>query len=373
MEPPVSAVSYVLEPPDLWTARSVSGAPTWRSSGGEPAWMVGNYPCSIAAWQLDAVLPPGGPGGVEPVDLATLPDAVFTPEGRLAAQDEAGLGAEVLYPSPRLWGATGLVLDADVEAACVAAYNDWLAEFVRASPDRLVGVAAIPCHGGAEAAAAELRRAAALGLRGAVLRAFPTSQERSIHADDDTLWAAFADLGLVLSFDASFGPSTGTQVTGPRGVSTATALTSFVYEGVVERFPTLRIVLASTTAGWVPHWLEQADDLYMRRPSTHNPDLTRRLPSDYLRCRPFFTFSGNDVLLRYPDDYISATHLMWSSQYPTYHALETAEARSSVAALSADIADRILATTCRGLYGLPGGAEIDLEPDLAPLVHAIPA
>jgi predicted TIM-barrel fold metal-dependent hydrolase len=145
-----------------------------------------------------------------------------------------------------------------------------------------------------------------------------------------------------------------------------------VYEGVVERYPDLRIVVANATAGWIPHWLERTDDLYLRRPGARNPDLTRELPSDYLRVRPFFTFSGDDLLLRFPDEYVSFSHLMWSSQFPTYHASEAAAMPPRVAALPADVRERVCATNCRGLYGLPGGAEIDLEPPVAPLPHAIP-
>jgi predicted TIM-barrel fold metal-dependent hydrolase len=371
LESPVSAVSYVLEPPDLWTGKSLTGAPAWHS-GPEPGWVVGDFTCPVPAWQVHAVLPAAQRGG-DVVDLATLPGEIFTPAGRLAAQDGAGVSAEVLYPTPQLWGALGLLpLDPDVEAACVRVYNDWLARFVGHSPDRFVGVAAIPCLGGVDRAVAELRRAAGLGLKGAVLRAFPTSGERAIKAGDDAFWASLVELDIVLSFDSSFGPSTGAQISGPRGVGTATALTSFVYEGVVERFPAMKIVLAAPTAGWVPHWLEQADDLYMRRPGTHNPELTRALPSDYLRRRPFFTFAGDDVILRHPDAYVSSEHLMWCNQFPTYHSVEAMEGLGSLSSLPAARVERVSSTTCRGLYGLRGGAPIDLEPSLEPLVHAIP-
>jgi predicted TIM-barrel fold metal-dependent hydrolase len=266
-----------------------------------------------------------------------------------------------------------LLLDSEVESACARAYNDWLAEFVRSSPDRLVGVAAIPSGGGVDVAVAELQRAAGLGLKGAVLRTFPTSGERTARPDDDPLWAAFVDLGVVLSFDSTFGPSMGGQLVGAKGISTATALSSFVYEAVVERFPDLRIVLASPSAAWVPYWLEQTDDLYLRRPGTHHPDLTRRLPSDYLRVRPFFTFTGDDLLLRYPDDYISFTHLMWSNHYPTYHAAEAMNVSAARESLPESLYEQVTSKTCRSLYGLSGGADIDLEPEVRPLVHAIPA
>jgi predicted TIM-barrel fold metal-dependent hydrolase len=373
MDGAVSAVSYVIEPPDLWSSRGVAAAPGWSSSGDAPGWVIGDFTSVVPAWQLVAALPDDGARGDQPVDLATLPDELFTPEGRLQSQDAAGVAAEVLYPSPQLWGSMAMLLEPETEVACAQAYNDWLAGFVGASPERLVGVAAIPSGAGVDAAIDELRRAAALGCTGALLRTFPTSGERAVLPDDDRFWSVLVDLGVVLSFDSTFGPSPGSQLSGSKGATVANALAPFVYEAVVERFADLRMVVANPTAAWIPNWLERTDDLYLRRPNARNPDLTRELPSDYLRVRPYFTFSGDDLLLEFPDDYINFTHLMWSSQYPTYHADDAAETPAGVAALPEDTRQRVLASTCRGLYGLPGGAEIDLEPEVKPLLHAIPA
>ncbi len=373
MQGAVSAVSYVVEPPDLWSSRRVAGAPVWSSAGDAPGWVIDDFTCTIPAWQLHAALAAGGPRGGQPVDIATLPDELFQPDARVRSQDASGVEAEVLYPTPQLWGSMAILLDAERETACAQAYNDWLSAFVQGHPDRLVGIAVIPSGAGIDVAVEELRRASTLGLRGALLRTFPTSGERAIVPDDDRFWLALVELGVVVSFDSTFGPSPGSQLSGSKGASAANALAPFVYEGVVERFPDLRMVVAGATAAWIPHWLERTDDLYLRRPGARNPDLTRQLPSDYLRVRPFFTFAGDDLLLQFPDDYINFSHLMWSSQFPTYHACEPVEAPARLTALPEDVRRRVLATTCRGLYGLAGGAAIDLEPEVKPLLHAIPA
>jgi PAS domain S-box-containing protein len=59
MEGAVSAASYVIEPPDLWSARSarrVAGAPVWESGGDAPGWLIGDFRCTVPAWQVHAVL-----------------------------------------------------------------------------------------------------------------------------------------------------------------------------------------------------------------------------------------------------------------------------------------------------------------------------
>jgi uncharacterized protein len=368
----VSACSYVIEPPGLWMSAGLRGGPQRIETGEMPCWLVGDYRCAIPAWQLLAVLGEHGPGGLEPVRFSELPNEVFEPGGRLAAQERAGVVAEVLYPTPRLWGAIALVLEPKTEIACARMYNDWVAEFVRAAPDRFVGVGVIPARGGVDVAVKELRRVCQLGLRGVHLRAFPSG--RVLTPDDDKFWVEVAETDLVVSFDGSFGPSIGRS--SGRGIMTTgpeDAIAQFVYQGVVERFPMMRYVISMPTAGWVPAWLERLDDGYLRFPAAQNKDLSRDLPSDYLRTRPFFTFSGGDLILDYPDEYISLSHLMWSSQYPTFHALEVHESCTQLAKLDLTVRDAIRGNTCRGLYGLPGGVPINFDPSVYRLPHAIPA
>ena len=70
---------------------------------------------------------------------------------------------EVLYPSLyfRVFGLpdTAVLLDA------FRLYNDWLAEYASAGPERLIGLALIPMQDPA-AAITELERALQLGFRG---------------------------------------------------------------------------------------------------------------------------------------------------------------------------------------------------------------
>lgn len=60
-----------------------------------------------------------------------------TAEWRLADMDRDGADVSVMYgptdPMP--------IEDAELRRACYQAYNDWLAEFCTARPERLIGVA----------------------------------------------------------------------------------------------------------------------------------------------------------------------------------------------------------------------------------------
>ena len=370
-EKPISAASYVIEPPTLWSSAGVKSGPRWDDSADAPGWVIGDYHSRVWAAELEGLDEGTSQPGSASVRLSELPADVFEAAGRLAAQDRAGIAAEVLYPTPKLWGAIGLALEAETEIACVQIYNDWLAEFVGTAPDRLIGVAQIPSQGGVDAAVEELRRASELGLKGFVLRAYPTGNT-ILSADDDKFWAEVVECRGVLSFDTSFGPALGDTLSGAMGPSAGGPLMHFVYQGVVDRFPTMSIVVNGPTASWIPYWLERIDDRYLRFPATQNNELLRQLPSDYLRKRPFFTFSGNDPILAYPDDYISFSHLMWSSQYPTFFSVDSEKASEGLDGLDSTTREKIMGNNCRDLYQLSGANPIDLEPSVKPLPHAVP-
>ena len=92
---------------------------------------------------------------------------------RIEEMQRDGVDAEVLYPTPRLFGAIVANQDPEYHLAMMRAYNDWLSEYVEAAPARFAGLAAIP-NRGAEAAAEEIRRVQGRpGIRGFVMGCYP--------------------------------------------------------------------------------------------------------------------------------------------------------------------------------------------------------
>ena len=90
------------------------------------------------------------------------------PRVRLEVLDSEGIDVAVLYPSVGLM--FGLYQDPEVAAAMCHAYNDWLAEYCAADPQRLVGVALL-AQQNPESCAAELDRCVnELGFVGGMMR-----------------------------------------------------------------------------------------------------------------------------------------------------------------------------------------------------------
>jgi uncharacterized protein len=88
------------------------------------------------------------PGGFEDLARArkltwddVLPGS-YDPRQRLKVMDEEGIDVAVMYPSLLLL--YGDIDDPRLAAAACRAYSNWLADFCKASPKRLYGVAPMP-------------------------------------------------------------------------------------------------------------------------------------------------------------------------------------------------------------------------------------
>ena len=113
----------------------------------------------------------------------------FDPGGAVKEIDIDGVDGELLYPTPRLsngiWWNRG---DAEFQTALIRAYNDGLSEYCSNAPDRLFGLAMMPCCG-LRRRSWEFHRALALpGIRGIVIGGYP-SGGHYVSPADDPLWA----------------------------------------------------------------------------------------------------------------------------------------------------------------------------------------
>jgi len=140
----VSADSHIMEPTDLW----VNNLP--------PAFK-GKYP----------EFPPRNSIGEKP--------GGSDPEARVEEMSVDGVSAEVLYPT------LGLRLfaleDAELQEACFEIANDWLIDYCKVHPDRLVGVPSVSLYN-VDNAIKELERCKKAGLVGCLIWQVPPRQAR---------------------------------------------------------------------------------------------------------------------------------------------------------------------------------------------------
>ena len=141
--------------------------------------------------------------------------------------------------------------------------------------------------------------AKSLGLVGMMMTGTPQHEDYD-HPDYDPVWQAAVDLDLPLCFHiltsndydvaSTFRPPRGHMANGfmniIRGVQDIVGV--FVFGGVLERFPQLRIVVAEGDAGWVPHWCYRADHVAERM--AVGLEQLSKTPSEYVRDHIRFTF-----------------------------------------------------------------------------------
>ena len=102
----------------------------------------------------------------------------------------------------------GAIADAELELACVQAYNDWLIDEWAATNERFIPQCIVPLSP-IEATISEIKRAVSRGHRGVIFPAGPMHLRKLPHinsSDYDPVWATCQDLDVPRCFHAGSAP-----------------------------------------------------------------------------------------------------------------------------------------------------------------------
>ncbi len=313
-----SAASGVIEAPDLWEKRLPSKfadiCPRLVQTDKGVAWTAA-HKVAEAPEYASAIANPHvqTERRVSRADMSWL----SSPDGRRWIQDRDEISGEVLYSMGDVWNLINASGNDEFIAACYRAYNDWLAEFCAASPERFAGVARIPTTG-IKDATKELKRAAEdLSLRGAVIDVWPAGAETPPAVKEcESFWEAAASLDMPISIHCSLdGNKSDVNLVEPgTAPEYHLSLNQIIYANIPDRHPNIRFVSLAPNAGWAPALFEQINEGYMRTSSLRkvnlgNPDL---YPSDYLRRFVWFVTQDDRTAL-FNRRYFGESHLMWGS------------------------------------------------------------
>ncbi len=237
-------------------------------------------------------------------------------DGILAAQDEAGVDRVLLCPWVPL-----LYYDADPDEGLARAriQNEALAGLVRANPDRVAALGALPLQD-PELAAGELQALMEAGvLRGVEVAA----SVRGVFLGDDRFepfWEAAESTGAMVfihpttrGFDSPAFQDYYLWNTVANPLETATTAAHMVVAGVMERHPELRVLLAHGGGALL------AVRGRMRHAHGFQPQASARLresPEDSIRRFYFDTLTHDDQLLRALIDYAGPDRVLLGSDYP---------------------------------------------------------
>lgn len=332
----ISSDSHVIEPLDLWATRL-------------PAKFRDRAP----------VLPTrreDKPGGTDPAD-------------RLGVMQHDEVSMEVLFPTFALlqYG----IEDPELQEACFRVYNDWIAEYCAGTPGRLVGIPCISTYD-VDRAIAELARCKELGLKGAQVWHVPPVGLEYTTDHYERFWSAAEEMDMPINLHILTGFSY-TKVARPKGVEhyrgsvelklndAIHILFEFIFYGILERHPKMKLVLVEFEIGWIP-WLLQQWDYYARRFGEINPVPVTGTPSDVFARQIFASFINDNVGTAMIGTGWGVDNCMWSNDFPHGntswpHSREVIG--RDLAHLSGEVREKLLWRNVAELYGLELAAPID--------------
>jgi uncharacterized protein len=331
----ISADSHIVEPPKLWIDRIER-----RFADRAPTILNGSVTDYFVADRTAPGAQAENRGGIglvatkrkyddpEAHDFnhkgrwTEVPEPGYDPDRRVEELDREGIEAELIYPS------FGLLMydipDREYRYACFRAYNDWIAEYCRASPKRLFGIAMIPTDD-VERDAAELERCAKLGLRGAMISISQGSGKSYGDPEFDRLWAAASDLAMPISLHVA-ASETSFSMTGNIFADfscgfgpTMYSIVAMIFSGIFDRHPGLKVLSVENDAAWPLPVLERMDDRWEHdRKWARGHGLTSgRLPSQIFHDQIACTFMRDRTAIMCRE-IIGRNNIMWGSDFPHF-------------------------------------------------------
>lgn len=401
--------SHVVEPPELWTKylepeyRALGKHALWREDGKTNSYLKVNGKMFRDTMNSNiprhAIWRPGMTwdkvGELDPTHRHPMTAGASDPHARLADMDAMGVDQAFLYPT---WFAEGfhLVEDPDIAYALARAYNDWIADFCKAAPERFFAAAMVPLQN-MDYSIEELRRISRIPcFRGAFIRPMFIEGHYFTHPYYDPLWAELEVLGIPAAVHPTAGlwnpewtshgpfcekinarvnqhpliPVAGGGPTAGGGTSRSVAFSASPPLGhpvapilsywldnhmfvastligftVMQRYPKMKVVVAHGKASWMEEVLEKMEASTRTIPLLHYYPVRTDTEEMWEEGRVMLGFDAEERLIqKLPEDF--AEKIIWGSRYPHH---DTTSALEAIAVLTqARVAESTIARMLGG-------------------------
>ena len=253
--------------------------------------------------------------------------------------DREGIVAEVIFPDADVLGGgasapfgAGLGssgdLDGELVMAGARAHNRWLADLCADSPERRCGVATVPILHDIDEALREINRIAGVGFRAMLIPTLWGSQPAYNDPRYEPIWAACADLGIVVHVHSG---GASRDITSPPGLVAiyateawwwaARPMWALLWSGAFDRNPDLKFALTEDGAWWLPGIVKRMDEKWVGGHNTiklgdaFRQHVSRR-PSEYFGTNIFVgasTPSREEIERRHE---IGVGAFLWGNDFP---------------------------------------------------------
>ncbi len=371
--------AHISEPHDLWTSRAPAAyrdrVPRVGELNGTRCWIV-DGDVELAMVTPASVVNRSGEKsrGIEFFEwqMEDVHVASYDMQARLEVLDRFGIYAQLIYPNVAGFGNERFLKidDSDLRQACATIYNDAMAEIQADTGGRILPMALMPWWN-IEHCVAEVERAAEMGLRGVVMCSDPDSIGLPDLAEEAWLpfWEACADKQMPVNFHIGAGetsfnmfgraawPSMGIRRKLALGsaslfMENARVISNMLYSGVLDRFPTLKIVSVESGIGWIPFMLESIDYEWTETGSQQEYDLPMP-PSEYFHRQVYGCFWFEKTAPTRLIDVIGEDNLLFETDFPHPTCLYP-NVKEHLAEITADWSDttrrKILQDNAAALY-----------------------
>ncbi|MBV9285195.1 MAG: amidohydrolase family protein, partial [Acidimicrobiia bacterium] len=274
----ISVDDHILEPPNVWVdrvpAKDRERAPHMETRDGIEGWVYDDkhYPSSglsaVAGKSREEFSP-------KPLPYSEMRPGCYDPRARLEDMDRAGILASACFPTiTRFCGQLFMeASDREFGLVCLKAYNDWLIdEWCATAPGRYIPLVLFPMWD-TKLAVEELERCAAKGATSFLFSENPSKLGLPTIHDKDGYWDPVMkvanDLEMVVSMHV--GSSSEVPQIAPDSpfmanltwgaIRTSGAMLSWIFSGMFQKYPKLKIALSEGEIGWIPYFLERAEDV----------------------------------------------------------------------------------------------------------------
>ena len=273
----ISVDDHLIEPADLWRTRVPERyrdvAPHFVSDGDDEFWVYEDR--QIVTSGLNAVVGKSKEEfSPEPIGYQDMRKGCYDAAERVRDMNEGRVLSSLLFPSfPRYCGQVfHEAKDKELALLCVQAWNDCiLDEFAADHPGRFIPMMLIPLWDPV-AAAREIERTAAKGGKSIAFSENPTKLGLpSIHTDYwEPVFGACNDTGYVISMHVGSSSNlirtsedmpTLAFMAYSAAANQAGTLLDWLFSGIFTRHPNLKIALSEGSIGWIPYFLERAEQV----------------------------------------------------------------------------------------------------------------
>ena len=252
----------------------------------------------------------------------------YDPEAQVMGMAMEGVDIAVLYPTTGLSLLARDGLDPRLSLALCQAYNNWIHEFCRYSPERLKFVAMLPVHDVHLACRELIRCVRELGAVGSFIRPNLVNGHYwhsnywdplyTLHEELDVAWGFHEGTGAWYShMNVLYGENRFYRHVASHWIEMQQALIAMIIGGVFEFHPRLRVGFLEAQNSWVPGLLSRIEWDYPQYRDSHAPYLTLT-PKEYFRRNCWAAVEGSEPEIEATASLIGADRMCVSTDYPHF-------------------------------------------------------